>query len=143
MTCPKTAIDFIKQREGCRLVAYKDLAGIWTCGYGETGPDIKQGTKFTQKRADEGLQARCDKLAAVIRALVIQQLTDKQLSALVSLVYNIGVGAFRGSTLLKKLNQGDVSGAAAQFLVWNKVKGQVVKGLVLRREAEKALFEAK
>ncbi|KQD16250.1 lysozyme [Acinetobacter baumannii] len=67
-------------------------------------------------------------------------LTQNQFDALVSLAYNIGSGAFKGSTLLKLLNKGDYKGAADQFLVWNKAGGKVMKGLVRRREAERALF---
>ena len=66
-------------------------------------------------------------------------LTQNQFDALVSLTYNIGSGAFNNSTLLK-LNKGDYQGAADQFLVWNKADGKVMKGLVRRREAERALF---
>jgi hypothetical protein len=67
-------------------------------------------------------------------------LTQNQFDALVSLVYNIGQTAFSNSTLLKKLNAKDYQGAADQFLRWNKGGGKVMKGLVRRREAERALF---
>eukprot|EP01084_Bolivina_argentea_P314421 544600_1 len=68
-------------------------------------------------------------------------LSQCQFDALVSLAYNIGCGNFKSSTLLSKLNKKDYTGAAAQFLVWNKVKGKVSNGLKRRRAAEKALFE--
>ena len=63
-----------------------------------------------------------------------------QFDALVCLAYNIGLGNFRTSTLVRKLNAGDIDGAAQQFAVWNKAGGQVMRGLVRRRAAERALF---
>ena len=67
-------------------------------------------------------------------------LSQSQFDALVSLVFNIGGGAFRKSTLLQKLNAGDYAGASNEFMRWIKAKGRVLGGLVTRRAAERALF---
>ena len=75
-----------------------------------------------------------------MRGAVLVPLNDNQLAACTSLAYNIGLAAFRGSTLLRKLNDGDYQGAADQFPVWNKAGGRVVQGLVNRRAAERDLF---
>ncbi|WP_312069487.1 lysozyme, partial [Acinetobacter sp.] len=77
---------------------------------------------------------------ASVNNLVKVPLSQNQFDALVSLTYNIGSTAFKNSTLLKKLNAKDYAGAADQFLRWNKGGGKVLKGLVRRREAERALF---
>jgi GH24 family phage-related lysozyme (muramidase) len=65
---------------------------------------------------------------------------DRQLDALVSFSYNCGLGSLQSSTLRMKFNRGDYSGAADEFLKWNKAGGKVLNGLVRRREAERALF---
>lgn len=80
------------------------------------------------------------KFEKTVNESVTVPINQNQFDALVSLTYNIGSGAFKNSTLLKKLNKGDYQGAADQFLVWNKAGGKVMKGLVRRREAERALF---
>lgn len=136
----------IKEWEGLRLEAYKDVAGIWTIGYGHTG-DVKEGDTITEEEAmelyrEDSAEAR----EAVLSELEGIELTPNQVAALVSLTYNIGSGAFKGSTLLRKLKEGDMQGAADQFLVWNKatINGQkkTVRGLVNRRKAERELFLA-
>ncbi|KWB72616.1 hypothetical protein WL40_10780 [Burkholderia ubonensis] len=144
--------------EQCLLLAYWDAPGkVWTCGWGSTGPDVGEGTAWTQDEAD----ARCDadliEAARHVDSAVQVPLTPHQKAALVSLVYNVGPGRAtqdnrRGrdgivrlasgqpSTLLRKLNAGDYASAADQFLVWNRAGGTVLRGLVRRRSAERSLF---
>jgi lysozyme len=134
-------LSLIKQFEGLRLQAYQDVVGIWTIGYGHTGPEVKQGQTITQDQAEAllkkdiaGTQASLDSLCKG------KGLTTNQFSAMVVLAFNIGVGAFRRSTLLKKLLAGDEKGAADEFMRWNKAGGAEVKGLTRRRSAERDLF---
>lgn len=144
----KLVTDIISQFESCELEAYQDGGGVWTCGWGSTGKDIKAGTKWTQAEAD----ARRDKYIAQmnkeIRALIKfpDLLNDNQYAALCSLVYNIGINAFKESTLLKKLNTisplfaPSWESVASEFLRWNKDNGRVVAGLTNRRKVERKLF---
>lgn len=133
------AARFIAKWEGCRLTAYQDVVGVWTIGYGRT-TNVHQGDTCTQEQADAWLAEEVETFRRGVRGAVLVPLTDNQLAACTSLAYNIGLAAFRGSTLLRKLNDGDYQGAADQFLVWNKAGGRVVQGLVNRRAAERDLF---
>ena len=81
------------------------------------------------------------KFESAVNSAVTVPINQNQFDALVSLTYNIGTGAFKESTLLKKLNAGDCRGASAQFVVWNKGGGKVMQGLVNRRAVERELFE--
>ena len=131
----------IKEFESCRLAAYRDQRGIWTCGWGATGPDISARTKWTQEQAD----ARFDKDLEVREKQLTEYLdnaptTQDQFDALLSLGYNIGMGALKNSTALKKHVVGDYEGAAKAILMWNKTNGQPNNGLTRRREAERKLY---
>ena len=133
--------DLIKSFEDCKLIAYRDQRGIWTCGWGATGPDISARTHWTQEQAD----ARFDKDIATRVAQLNSFLegaptTQDQFDALLSLGYNIGMGALHSSTALKKHIIGDHEGAAKAILMWNKTNGQPNKGLTRRREAERKLY---
>lgn len=137
-------IDTIKEHEGLRLVAYLDSVGVWTIGYGDTGPDVVKGLTITKEEAEKRLRKRLVEFEGYINTYVKVPLKQHQFDALVSLVYNIGPANFKTSTLLKKLNAGDYVGAADQFLVWNKgrVDGKlvVIKGLANRRAKERKQF---
>ena len=145
MSVNKATLDLIKQWEGCKLTAYQDGGGVWTIGYGITaaaGVGIKptQGQTITQDRAEELLHQTVDKFAAGVDELITANVNANQFGACVSLAYNIGVGAFAKSTVLRELNAGNYDKAAAAFRMWNIDNGKVEKGLVNRREAEKHLF---
>lgn len=137
-------VDAIKEHEGLRLKAYKDSVGVWTIGYGDTGPDVVEGLTITKEEAEERLKKRLREFEGYVLKYVRVGLTQNQFDALVSLVYNIGPTNFKDSTLLKKLNLSDYQGAADQFLVWNKgrVDGKlkVIPGLSNRRAKERQLF---
>lgn len=139
------ATKLIQRWEGCKLTAYPDPASggdPWTIGFGATGPGIRQGLTWSQVQADADLQMRLIRTYGPgVDAAVNHALTDNQKGALVSLAYNIGLGNFASSTLVKKLNARDPS-APAQFDVWNKAAGRVMAGLTNRRAAERAVFEA-
>lgn len=132
----------LKNFEKCRLVAYKDSGGVWTIGWGHTGPHIGEGLACTRQQADLWLKNDSGCAQAAINRLVLVPITQNQFDALVSLVFNIGIEAFSASTLLAKINAGRSEAAAAQFERWNHDNGVVVAGLVTRRAAERTLFLA-
>lgn len=134
------ALAIIKRFEGLRLQAYQDVGGVWTVGYGATGPSVTQGVAWTLDQAEADLANRVNSLDQQLANLVQVPLTPGQRNALLSLAYNIGINAFAGSTLLKDLNAGNVQGAADGFLAWNKVKGVVQPDLVKRRALEQQIF---
>jgi lysozyme len=138
------ALPLIKRFEGCRLTAYPDPGtggDPWTIGWGSIGPGIKKGVTWTQDQADARLAADVLKFGeGVDKALAGAATTANQKGALVSLAYNIGLGNFTSSTLLKKHRAADYQAAGVQFLLWNKAAGKVLNGLVLRREAESRVY---
>lgn len=119
--------------------AYRCPAGVWTLYAGLT-KGIKEGMTCTEAEGERLLRKELNVYEDAVEKLVKVPLNQNQFSALTLLVYNIGVGAFQKSTLLKLLNQGKYTAAAAQFERWNKGGGRVLKGLVSRRKAEAALF---
>lgn len=140
------ALNTIQQFEGLKLKAYKDSVGIWTIGFGnifnlDTGNPIKEGDEITQETADRWLKIEVDQLQAKMRKVITVPLNDNQWTALTSLVYNIGFGAFKRSTLLRLLNAGaSKEEVAKQFLRWNRAGGKEIQGLTNRRKAEYNLF---
>ncbi|MGU9775730.1 lysozyme [Salmonella enterica] len=145
-TSPK-GIALIKQFEGCSLTAYPDPGtggAPWTIGYGWTHPvdgkPVKPGMKIDQDTADRLLKTGLVSYENDVLKLAKVKLTQGQFDALVSFTYNVGSRSLSTSILLKKLNGGDVNGAADEFPRWNKAGGKVMSGLTRRREAERAMF---
>ena len=134
------AISLIQEFEGLELKAYKCPAGIWTIGYGHTGPEVYEGQTITKDEAEAILNNDLKKFEDGVDKLVTVHLTDNQKAALVSFAFNVGLGNLKNSTLLKMLNQGRYSDAAMQFLRWDKAGGKPLKGLSRRRAAERELF---
>lgn len=133
----------IKSFEGCRLTTYEDIVGIKSIGYGHTGPDVKEGETINQAMADLLLKKDLEVFTAGVTVLVHGvNLNDNEFSALVSFAFNLGLHTLANSTLLRKIQLGDVSGAALEFPKWNHAGGEVVSGLTRRRSAEQALFRA-
>jgi len=134
--------------EGLSLVPYQDTAGNWTIGYGHlikpTDPYYPYGPvkEITQAQADALLQADMQPALDAVEEYVTVPLTQNQKDALTDFVYNVGVGNFQSSTLLSLLNQGDYTGAAAEFSKWIFAGGVVAPGLEARRAAEAVLFLA-
>lgn len=148
----EAALSLIQKYEGFISKWYPDPVHGWkvpTCCYGHTDaagpPFYKDGKnkKFTRAEGAEILARDLRSYADAVEKAVKVPLTDNQFGALVSFTYNLGPGNLRKSTLLKKLNAGDVAGAANAFLSWNKAAGKVMKGLTTRREAERKLFLSK
>jgi len=137
---PPQAITLIQSFESCRLTAYQDGRGTWTCGWGSTGSDIGPGTVWTQDYADHRLIEDVTDACDTVRAHVTVTLTDNELSALTSFVYNVGYGDFVNSTLLKMLNQGFYQQVPVQLMRWNHIGQTVSFGLTRRRTAECRLW---
>jgi GH24 family phage-related lysozyme (muramidase) len=145
MMVNQRTIELIKEFEGCELTAYQDIVGIWTIGYGTTaaaglGIEPRAGMKITQAQAEELLERAVDDFGAQVAKLITVPVTKNEFGALVSLSYNIGVGAFSKSTVLRELNSGNKAAAGSALHMWNKAGGNVVNGLVRRRELEHRLF---
>lgn len=144
MKISDNGIGLIKHFEKCRLIAYPDPAtggDPWTCGWGQTGSDIFEGMVWSQEYADRRFVAELEKVSSTVLGLLKVDATQGQFDALCSLAYNLGAGNVGKSTLLRKLNAGDVSGASAEFPKWNRANGQIMRGLTRRRYAERALFD--
>ena len=123
-------------------VAYLDRLAkphVWTIGFGLT-EGVHEGMRLTAEEAEACLRKELAKHEAAVIRLVTVDLNQNQFDALVSFSYNVGFGALGRSTLLKRLNAGDIDGAAREFARWNKAGGVVYRGLVRRRAAEAALF---
>lgn len=133
-------LEIIRVCEGLRLTAYKCPAGVWTCGYGHTGADVRDGMHITPNQAEELLRKDVKSAELAVYELVTVPLTRNQFSALVSFVFNIGRGKFSGSTMRKLLNKAEYRKAADEFDKWIYSNGKVLSGLVERRKREKALF---
>lgn len=126
--------------ESCRLTAYQDVKGIWTCGWGHVGPEVVEGLTWTQDQADSQLVLDLTKAEHAVNTLVTVPLTQGQYDALVDFCYNCGIGAFSGSTMLRLLNAGQFDDAANEFQKWSHASGVVVAGLLRRRVAEEDEF---
>jgi lysozyme len=133
-------MDIIQEFEGCKLTAYLCPAGVWTIGWGSTGVGVSKGVVWTQAEADERYKKDMAVFKAGVQKLVTVPVNKNQLEALTSFAYNLGIGALKGSTLLKFLNTGNYQAAANQFLRWDKANGKVLAGLARRRTAERKLF---
>ena len=135
----------IESFEGCLLKASNKLDGVWTIGYGQTGnyygKRVRRGMTTTKALAHAWLRDHSIKTYedAVTQAVKVP-LNQNQFDALVSFAYNVGVGALKQSTTLRKLNAGDYAGAADALTMWTKCNGKVLAGLVRRRKEERALF---
>lgn len=144
MKISQTGLELIKNFEGRRLDAYYDIAGILTIGYGSTGPHVRKGMRITEQEAEDLLLEDLKRFEEGVTDAVKVMITQNQFDALVSLSFNIGMGAFRSSTALKRLNRNNYTGCAEAMTWWNKatVDGQKreVAGLTRRREAEAVLF---
>jgi lysozyme len=153
----EAGIQLIKSFEGCHNTPYRCPAALWTIGYGHVlYPD--QARLKTPERALYGIKDEHNRTfeydeidsilekdlqrfeAGVLRLCPASADSQSQFDAIVSFSFNVGLGNLQSSTLRMQYNRGDIEGAADEFLKWTKASGKVLKGLVRRREAERALF---
>jgi len=118
------------------LTAYDDGSGNWTIGCGHSGPEVHEGLTITREQADAQFKADVRPCEAAVNANVTAPLTQNQFDALCSFAFNIGIGAFQTSTLLKVLNAGKYEQVPAEMLKWVHSGGKVNTGLVNRRNSE-------
>lgn len=135
----------IRKYEGCKLKAYQCSAKKWTIGWGNTfyedGSSVKPGDTITQERADKLFVILLDQFAAELRPAITSKINDNQFAALLSFAYNAGITRFRGSTLRRLVNANPSNPAIrTEFGKWTRANGQVLKGLVTRRQAEADLY---
>lgn len=129
----------IQDREGVKYKAYLDPVGIPTVCAGVTGPDVVMGKTYTKQECDALLYKHMQPAIKAVNESVKVSLNDYQKAALYSFTYNVGVNAFKSSTLLKKLNAKDTKGACDELRRWTYAGGKQWKGLVERREVEREL----
>jgi len=143
MKISNRGVEFIKKEEGCVLTAYKCPAGVWTIGYGSTGSHVHKGLRISEPAAEELLRTDLRRFEDAVNTKVRVPLNQAQYDALVSFTFNVGVGAFSKSTLLRKLNTGDYTSVRSELARWNRGGGRVLRGLTLRRQREAELFYSK
>ncbi|CDG86521.1 lysozyme [Xenorhabdus bovienii] len=142
MEISENGINKIKSYEGLRLHAYPDPATgaePWTIGYGHT-KGVKPEQIITEQQAETFLHEDLIPIYTEIQRIVKVPLTQGQFDALCSFIFNLGVGNFIHSTLLKKLNLADYQGAAEEFLKWDRADGRVLADLRVRRASEQKMF---
>lgn len=153
MKLSANGLNLIKEFEGLRLIAYRDVAGLWTIGYGSTryhdGKLVKPGDQLqNEAQASALLLNTMGQYEDAVNRFVKVDISQNQYDALVSFTYNEGTGALYGSSLLILLNENDIEGAAEHFLLWDKItdpdtgKKVVCDALVKRRQVESKLFLA-
>ncbi|WP_233219904.1 lysozyme [Pleurocapsa sp. CCALA 161] len=144
---PKVAINLIKEFEGFKDYAYIDTDGTPVIGYGLSrigGIPVQIGDRISTTQADAALNTHIREIHRELEPIVQVDLSDRQLSALTSIAFNVGVESIKNSTLVQKINAQDYAGAADEFLRWDKanLQGALVQmpGLTRRRAAERQLF---
>lgn len=138
----KTSINgfsLIKQFEGFRENAYRDVVGVWTIGYGFTA-GVQPGQHMTPAQADARLGTELLRYEDAVRRACTLEPNQNQFDALVCFAWNVGTAGMAGSTVIKAHNRGDFQSAARAFGLWNKAGGKVWPGLTRRRAAESALY---
>ncbi len=144
MKLNQAGLNLIKKYEGFRAKAYRDAVGVWTIGYGHTSmaglPTVTPGLKISRQQGENILARDVEKFARQIRPLIFVDLNDNQFSALVSFAYNVGVGGFKRSSALQRVNAGRFDAVPNRLSLWVKAGGKTLKGLVRRRAAEGELF---
>jgi lysozyme len=141
------AKNLIKESEGCRLEAYLCPAGKWTCGWGQTGSDVKEGIIWTKEYAETRLASSiryCMSEAIESSPILSDKASQEQLAAITSFIFNLGIGNYEKSTLKLRIDQENWVSAATEIKRWNKSKVAGIltplKGLTIRREKEAKLL---
>lgn len=140
----EAGLALLREFEGFRMKAYPDPAtggAPWTIGYGHTGQDVHRGLTISQAQADALLNGDLERFEKQVRKLCDGvPTTENQHAAMVCLAYNVGVGNFSRSSVLRHHRDGHHEAAASAFALWNKASGKVMAGLTRRRAAESKLY---
>ena len=140
MKTSEEGLELIKSFEGCETTAYQDSVGVWTIGYGHT-KGVEEGQTCSIEDAETMLSKEMDEYEGYINNMVKVELEQCEFDALVAWVYNLGPTNLAESTMLKVLNDGQFDRVPDEMRRWNRAGGQVLQGLVRRREAEALLFQ--
>lgn len=144
MQMTNEGLALIKRFEGFRGGAYRDPVGVWTVGYGHTSmagpPSVSEGLQVSRAEADAILRRDVENFARDVTASLSVALAPAQFSALVSFAYNVGIGNFRSSSVLKAVNAADFAAVPRRLQLWTKAGGRILPGLIKRRAAEAELF---
>ena len=141
MKTSQAGIDLIKSFEGLALKAAPCPAGIPTVGYGHTGPEVYNGLRITAEFAEDLLRQDLARFERGVERLIVGvPTTQAQFDSFVSLAFNIGLGGFQRSSVLRHHRAGNRLSAAASFLLWVKAAGRTLPGLVRRRNAERRMY---
>ena len=133
------ALVLIPAYEGVEYTPYRDVAGVLTVCYGHTGSDIQPGKLYTDAECKALLHDDLTKVRRAVDPMIKVPIDDNTRAAIYSFVYNVGPGAFSRSTMLRKLNAGDIAGACDEMKRWTFSGGKRWQGLINRRETEKAI----
>ena len=140
MNISRAGLTLIKDFEKLRLTAYLDAAGVWTIGYGHTRSALP-GMQISEARALDLLSQDVEDAEFTVQRFVRAPITQYQFDALVSLVFNIGGGAFKSSTILRLINErAEPLRIGAEFKRWVYGNGKKLGGLELRRAAERRMY---
>ena len=133
-------ISLIKSFEGCELTAYRCSANVPTIGFGHTA-GVSDGDTCTQEEAENMLAEDLEEFENYVKNYVESELQQNEFDALVAWTYNLGPANLKESTMLKELNSGNFEEVPRQMKRWNRAGGEVLDGLIRRREAESRLFK--
>jgi GH24 family phage-related lysozyme (muramidase) len=144
MKISEKGIALICEFGGCRTEAFQDAQGTWTIGYGHSSidgaPAVGPGMTITRDEAVKILTRDLEAFSAGVKSAITATLNDEQFSALVSFAYNVGLGNFRNSLVLKSVNARRFDQVPAELAHWVRAEGKVLPSLIRRRAAEAALF---
>lgn len=144
MDMSERGVRLLIDREGSKTKAYRDSVGIWTIGVGHTAaagpPKPREGMTLTELQVRDLLLHDLVQYEDAVERAITRPMAQHEFDAMVSLCFNIGANAFKGSSVVRRFNEGDKRQAADAFRMWNKAGGKVVKGLVNRRESEREQF---
>lgn len=151
MKMNEAGLALLKKWEGFRASAYLCPAQVWTIGYGHTDaagpPRVRPGMKVTRSEATDILRRDLGQYEQAVQDAIgydaAQRCSANQFSAMTSLCYNIGAGAFKRSSVARHFRNGDIAASEKAFHMWRKGGGRVLKGLVNRRKDEARLFRTK
>lgn len=139
MKTSQRGLDLIKQFEGFRSEAYRDVVGVLTIGYGFTS-NVREGDTMTKAQANARLARELSGYELAVKVATDGQCNQNQFDALVSFCWNVGIEGMQRSSVIKAHRRGDYQAAARAFSLWNKAGGKVWPGLTRRRAAEAALY---
>ena len=140
MKISEDGLELIKKFEGCETSAYQDSVGVWTIGFGHT-KGVEEGQTCSMEDAETMLADEMDEYEGYINDMVRVDLQQHEFDSLVAWVYNLGPTNLRESTMLKVLNGGQFDRVPEEMNRWNRAGGEVLEGLVRRRQAESLMFQ--